>query len=124
MCGPTGIGVLWGRRELLEEMPPFLGGGGMILDVRLDGFIPADLPAKFEAGTPPIAEAVGLGAAVRLPRGAWAWRRCGPTRSSSRPTPCGRSPNAWATTSVIHGPAEPDLRGGVMSFAYAGHPPP
>ena len=64
MLGPTGVGVLWGRRELLEAMPPFLGGGGMILDVRLDGFVAADLPHKFEAGTPPIAEIVGLGAAV------------------------------------------------------------
>ena len=64
MLGPTGIGVLWGREDLLESMPPFLGGGGMIRDVRKDGFTPSELPGKFEAGTPPIAEAVGLGAAV------------------------------------------------------------
>jgi cysteine desulfurase/selenocysteine lyase len=64
MCGPSGIGVLWGREALLEAMPPFLGGGNMILDVRLDGFTPAELPAKFEAGTPPIVEAIGLHAAV------------------------------------------------------------
>ncbi len=64
MLGPTGVGVLWGKRELLEEMPSFLGGGGMIRDVRLDGFIPAELPWKFEAGTPPIAEAIGLSEAV------------------------------------------------------------
>jgi cysteine desulfurase/selenocysteine lyase len=64
MLGPTGIGVLWGRRELLEAMPPFMGGGGMIRDVRRDGFTTNVLPWKFEAGTPPIAEAVGLGAAV------------------------------------------------------------
>ncbi|MHB8681634.1 MAG: cysteine desulfurase [Acidimicrobiales bacterium] len=64
MLGPTGIGVLWGRAELLEAMPPFLGGGGMIRDVRHDGFTANVLPWKFEAGTPPIAEAVGLGAAV------------------------------------------------------------
>ena len=63
MMGPTGIGVLWGRAELLEAMPPFLGGGGMILDVKLDSFRPAPPPARFEAGTPPIAEAVGLTAA-------------------------------------------------------------
>src|SRR2546423_12021520 len=63
MLGPTGIGCLWARRELLEEMPPFLGGGEMIRDVRLDGFEPTEVPWKFEAGTPPIAEAVGLGAA-------------------------------------------------------------
>ena len=64
MLGPTGIGVLWGREELLEEMPPFLGGGEMIRDVRLDCFTTNDLPWKFEAGTPPIAEAMGLGAAI------------------------------------------------------------
>ncbi|MHB8330020.1 MAG: SufS family cysteine desulfurase [Acidimicrobiales bacterium] len=64
MLGPTGIGVLWGRAELLEAMPPFLGGGGMIRDVRHDGYTANVLPWKFEAGTPPIAEAVGLGAAV------------------------------------------------------------
>lgn len=64
MLGPTGIGVLWAREELLDAMPPFLGGGEMITDVRLDGFTPNELPWKFEAGTPPIAEAVGLGAAI------------------------------------------------------------
>ena len=64
MLGPTGIGVLWARSDLLEVMPLFLGGGGMIRDVRHDGFVPNVLPWKFEAGTPPIAEAVGLGAAI------------------------------------------------------------
>jgi len=64
MMGPTGIGVLWARRELLNAMPPFLGGGGMILDVKLDSFRPAPPPGRFEAGTPPIAEAVGLSTAV------------------------------------------------------------
>jgi cysteine desulfurase/selenocysteine lyase len=64
MLGPTGIGVLWGRAALLSSMAPFLGGGGMILDVSLERFLPAEPPARFEAGTPPIAEAVGLGAAV------------------------------------------------------------
>ncbi|EQD38227.1 cysteine desulfurase, SufS subfamily, partial [mine drainage metagenome] len=62
--GPTGIGVLWGKAELLDAMPPFMGGGGMIRDVRFDGIIPAEIPARFEAGTPPIAEAVGLSAAI------------------------------------------------------------
>ena len=64
MLGPTGIGVLWAREALLEAMPPFLGGGEMIRDVRLDGFTTNDVPWKFEAGTPPIAEAIGLAAAV------------------------------------------------------------
>jgi cysteine desulfurase / selenocysteine lyase len=64
MLGPSGVGILYGKRELLEAMPPFLGGGSMIRRVRLDGFEPADLPAKFEAGTPPIVPAIGLGAAI------------------------------------------------------------
>jgi len=64
MLGPSGIGVLWGRRELLEAMPPFLGGGDMIRDVSLQHSTWADLPWKFEAGTPAITEAVGFGAAV------------------------------------------------------------
>ena len=64
MLGPTGIGVLWGRREILEEMPPFLGGGEMIREVHLSGSKWNELPWKFEAGTMPIAEAIGLGAAV------------------------------------------------------------
>jgi cysteine desulfurase/selenocysteine lyase len=64
MCGPTGIGVLWARRELLDEMPPFLGGGEMIETVWMDHTTFATPPHKFEAGTMPIAEAAGLGAAV------------------------------------------------------------
>jgi cysteine desulfurase/selenocysteine lyase len=64
MCGPTGIGVLWGRRELLEELPPFLGGGEMIETVWMDHSTYAPPPHKFEAGTMPIAQAVGLGAAI------------------------------------------------------------
>ncbi len=64
MLGPSGIGVLYGRRELLEAMPPFLGGGSMINRVTTDGFTPGELPAKFEAGTPPIVEAIGLGTAI------------------------------------------------------------
>jgi len=64
MCGPTGIGILYGKQELLRAMPPFLGGGEMIADVFLDHATYADIPHKFEAGTPAIAQAVGLGAAV------------------------------------------------------------
>jgi len=64
MCGPTGIGALYGKTELLEKMPPFLGGGDMIKEVKLRSFRPNSLPHKFEAGTPAIAEAVGFGAAV------------------------------------------------------------
>ena len=64
MCGPTGIGALWARREILDAMPPFQGGGEMISEVRLEGSSWAEVPHKFEAGTPAIAEAVGFGAAV------------------------------------------------------------
>ncbi len=69
MLGPTGLGVLWTRAEILESMPPFLGGGGMIADVRLDGYVPAAGPTRFEAGTPPIAETAGLTAAIRYLEG-------------------------------------------------------
>jgi len=122
MCGPTGVGVLWARRELLEEMPPFLGGGGMILDVRLDGFVPADVPHRFEAGTPPIAEIVGLGAAVEY------LEALGMDRVRRHEV----AMNAYALRTLterfgeeitIHGPAEPAARGGVMSFEFRGiHP--
>ena len=64
MVGPTGIGILYGKADLLNAMPPFLGGGDMIKEVKLRSFRPNDLPYKFEAGTPAIAEAVGFGAAV------------------------------------------------------------
>ncbi len=64
LYGPTGIGVLWARMELLEQMPPFMGGGDMIEEVTLEGYRTAPVPAKFEAGTPPIIEAVGLHAAI------------------------------------------------------------
>lgn len=64
VVGPTGIGVLWGKRSLLERLPPFLGGGEMIETVRMERSTYAGIPHKFEAGTPPIVEAVGLGAAL------------------------------------------------------------
>lgn len=64
MCGPTGIGFLYGKLDLLEAMPPFLGGGEMIGEVTLDSFTTAELPHKFEAGTPAIGEVIALGAAV------------------------------------------------------------
>src|SRR5881628_3567942 len=64
MCGPSGVGALWGRRELLEAMEPFNLGGHMISKVRFEGTTWGELPHKFEAGTSPIAEAVGFGAAI------------------------------------------------------------
>ncbi len=68
MYGPFGIGVLYGKQRLLEEMPPFLGGGGMIKNVSFTSISYADLPNKFEAGTPPVSAAVGLGAAIEFIR--------------------------------------------------------
>jgi cysteine desulfurase/selenocysteine lyase len=64
LCGPTGAGVLYGKRELLEEMPPFMGGGDMIREVKLSGSKWNSVPHKFEAGTPSIAEVIGMGAAI------------------------------------------------------------
>jgi len=117
MLGPTGIGVLWGRAELLEAMPPFLGGGGMIRDVRRDGFSPNVLPWKFEAGTPPIAEAVGLAAAVRY------LEDVGLDRVRTHEVAL----TSYAQEQLaarfgddlrIFGPAGTDERGGVLSLAY------
>lgn len=115
MCGPTGIGVLWGREELLQEMPPFLGGGEMINDVRMDGFTPNELPWKFEAGTPPIAEAIGLGVAVDYLEniGMDAVRRheVELTAYALRALE-----EAYGDRIRLHGPSEPAERGGVISF--------
>ncbi|MCT8266057.1 cysteine desulfurase [Afifella sp. JA880] len=66
--GPTGIGVLWAKREWLEKIPPFLGGGEMIKDVTQDGVTYAEPPHKFEAGTPPIVQAIGLGSSLKYMR--------------------------------------------------------
>ena len=65
LCGPTGVGFLWAREHLLNKMPPFLGGGEMIQEVFLDKCTWADLPHKFEAGTPSIGEAIGMGVALK-----------------------------------------------------------
>jgi cysteine desulfurase/selenocysteine lyase len=116
MLGPTGIGALWARSELLEAMPAFLGGGEMIRDVRLDSFTTNDVPWKFEAGTPPIAEAVGLTAAVeylthlgmtnvRAHEQALTSYALGALRDRYRDL-------------VIYGPLDPAQRGGVISFNY------
>jgi cysteine desulfurase/selenocysteine lyase len=117
MLGPTGIGCLWARAELLEGMPPFLGGGEMIRDVRLDGFTTNDVPWKFEAGTPPIAEAIGLGAAVDylLAIG------MGNVRDHERALSAyaiGTLSERFGSDLTIHGPLDADRRGGVLSFAY------
>jgi cysteine desulfurase/selenocysteine lyase len=117
MCGPSGIGMLWGRMELLDAMPPFLGGGNMISDVRLDGFTPAPVPAKYEAGTPPITEAIGLHAAVdflqRLGMDDVRRHEMEITRYAID-TLEGR----FGDDIRIHGPREVEQRGAVISFAF------
>ncbi|HVB05405.1 MAG TPA: SufS family cysteine desulfurase [Acidimicrobiales bacterium] len=115
--GPTGIGVLWARRALLEEMPPFLGGGEMISDVRLDGFTPNEVPWKFEAGTPPIAEAIGLAAAISY------LEEVGIERITSHEGALTAYAFAELTEHhpelVIYGPPpDPARRGGVISFSF------
>lgn len=117
MCGPTGVGVLWARRELLEAMPPFLGGGGMIANVTTEGFTTAELPHKFEAGTPPIAQIVGLGAAVDYLSaiGMDNIRRHEVELTSYFL----RTVNErYGDDITVHGPSEPAQRGGVFSFVY------
>ncbi|HJL98414.1 MAG TPA: SufS family cysteine desulfurase [Acidimicrobiales bacterium] len=117
MCGPTGIGVLWGREEILDSMPPFLGGGEMILDVRKDGFTPNELPHKFEAGTPPIAEIIGLGAAVSFLEslGMTAIRQ-----HEIRLTEYALNAldDRYGDELTIHGPKDASQRGGVLSIQY------
>ncbi|MDQ1397953.1 MAG: cysteine desulfurase / selenocysteine lyase [Acidimicrobiaceae bacterium] len=122
MLGPTGIGALWGREDLLEAMPPFLGGGEMIRDVRLDGFTPNELPWKFEAGTPPIAEAIGLGAAVDYLE-AVGMEAVREHEVSLTAYALRTLTERYGDDLTIHGPSEPSQRGGVISFGYKGiHP--
>jgi cysteine desulfurase/selenocysteine lyase len=117
MCGPTGVGVLWARADLLEAMPPFNGGGAMILKVTKEGFTTNEIPWKFEAGTPAIAEIIGLGAAVDY------LRTIGMEAVRAHEV----SLTAYALRTLterhgdritIHGPSEPASRGGVLSFEF------
>ncbi|MBA2282567.1 MAG: SufS family cysteine desulfurase [Acidimicrobiia bacterium] len=117
LLGPSGIGVLWAREELLEAMPAFLGGGAMIRDVRLDGWTPNEIPWKFEAGTPPITEAVGLHAAIDYLTGLG--------MEAVRKHEVALTGYALRTLNerfgddiTIHGPSEPAQRGGVLSLAF------
>jgi len=118
--GPTGIGVLHGRRELLEAMPPFLGGGDMISSVGFDTSTWNDLPWKFEAGTSPIAEAVGLGAAIDY----LAAIGMDAVRAHERDLTAYTLGRLEEVAGVhAFGPIDPDARGGVVSFELSGiHP--
>jgi cysteine desulfurase/selenocysteine lyase len=122
MLGPTGVGCLWAREELLESMPPFLGGGEMIRDVRIDGYEPTEIPWKFEAGTPPITEIIGLGAAVDYLTDLGMDR----VRAHERELTAyalRALPDRLGDELTLYGPADPADRGGVISFSYKGiHP--
>ena len=117
MCGPSGIGMLWGRMELLDAMPPFLGGGNMIDTVTLDGYTTAPVPAKFEAGTPPITEAVGLRAAVEfledLGMDSVRQHEIEITRYA-----LDTLNERFGDDITIYGPDDTAVRGGVLSFAF------
>ncbi len=120
MLGPSGIGALWGRRDLLDAMPPFLTGGSMITRVTLEGAEWNEVPWKFEAGTPAIAEAIGLGAAVAYLEAIG----MDEVRAHERRL----VQHAWATLGEVTGvrllgPASPDEHAGVVSFVVDGiHP--
>jgi cysteine desulfurase/selenocysteine lyase len=117
LYGPTGVGALFGRRELLEEMPPFIGGGSMIRKVSKELITWADLPAKFEGGTPAIAEAIGFGAAVR-----WVDELGLPAihAAETELTSYALERIAEVPGLTVFGPPAGDDRGGIVSFAMEG----
>lgn len=117
MCGPTGIGALWGRYELLEAMPPFQGGGSMIQNVSFDGFTPADVPARFEAGTQPIAEIIGLHAAVDYLKDIGMESVAAHERHLTAYA-LNTLTERFGTDLTIHGPNTVESRGGTLSMAY------
>ena len=117
MCGPSGIGMLWGKMALLDAIPPFLGGGNMIDTVTLDGFTTAPVPAKFEAGTPPIAEAVGLHAAVDFLTDLGMDALTEHERALTRYA-LDTLNERFGDEISIYGPDDVGVRGGVISFAF------
>ena len=117
MCGPSGIGVLWGREELLNAMPPFLGGGNMIADVRLDGFTCAELPAKFEAGTPPITDVIGFGAAMTY-LNAIGMNNVRQHEKETVTYALSALHERYGNDITIHGPTDPEVRGATLSFKF------
>ena len=117
MVGPSGIGILWGRESLLDAMPPFLGGGNMISDVKLEGFTCAELPAKFEAGTQPIIEAIGLGAAVDYLT-AIGMDNVRAHEYDMTVLALNSLNDRFGSDITIHGSTDAALRGATISFAY------
>ncbi|HZR14736.1 MAG TPA: SufS family cysteine desulfurase [Acidimicrobiia bacterium] len=119
MLGPTGIGALWARAELLDAMPPFLGGGEMIRDVRLDGFTPNDVPWKFEAGTPAIAEAVGWHAAIEY-LDALGMDTVREHEKALTGYTLAALDDRFEGRLHVYGPRDVDVRGGAISFLFDG----
>jgi cysteine desulfurase/selenocysteine lyase len=117
LLGPAGIGALWARAELLEAMPPFMGGGEMIRDVTTDGFLTNDIPWKFEAGTPAIAEAVGMGAAVDYLDAIGMDAVRAHERELTRYA-LDALTDRFGDRVRVFGPAGADDRGGVVSFLF------
>ena len=117
MCGPTGVGALWGRGELLDAMPPFLGGGSMIQNVTLEGFTPANVPTRFEAGTQPIAEIVGWHAAIDF-LGDLGMEAVAAHERDLTAYALSTLTERFGDDLVIHGPNTVDERGGILSLAY------
>ena len=117
MVGPSGLGILWGREALLDAMPPFLGGGNMISDVKLDGFTCAELPAKFEAGTQPIIEAIGLGAAVDY-LSAIGMQNVRDHEQAMTTLALTTLKNRFGNDITIHGSCDANVRGATISFAF------
>ena len=115
MLGPTGVGVLYGRRELLDEMPPFLGGGEMIRKVTFEGATWNDLPWKFEAGTPNIADAIAFGAAVDYLE---ALGMENVRRHEIEVTAYALDRLRTLDDITMYGPDDPEKRGGVVSFNF------
>jgi cysteine desulfurase / selenocysteine lyase len=119
MLGPSGIGGLWARPELLEAMPPFLGGGEMIRDVRKDGFVPNEVPWKFEAGTMPIAEASGLSAAIDYLE-ALGMESVRAHERELTAYALAALEDRFGARLAIQGPSDLDARGGIISFVFDG----
>jgi len=117
LLGPAGIGALWARAELLEAMPPFLGGGEMIRDVTTEGFTTNDIPWKFEAGTPAIAEAVGFGAGIDYLDALGMDAVRAHERELTRYTLAALA-DRFGDNLTVYGPPSADDRGGVISFLF------
>ncbi len=115
MCGPTGIGVLYMKKELGEQLPAYLGGGDMIETVRYDGFTPNELPWKFEAGTPNMAGAIGLAAAIEYLNGV-GWTELIKHEDSITEYVLERMLSTEGIT--LYGPQSPERRGAVFAFNY------